>query len=116
MSEKLQGSLPATSGKMQLRGCADRFGRDEDGAGLDWQGGRRIGTGGAGEEDNAARQDSVTSAVGHDLLAGSLRRSGRTKMLRPWGREFHESGVPGPFFSNVGGLVSVRDGHCPAAE
>ena len=41
------------------------------------------GTGGAGEEDNAARQDSVTSAVGHDLLAGSLRRSGRAKALGP---------------------------------
>ena len=66
----------------------------EDGAGLDWQGGqrrssrceylysrprtrklavglspRRIGTGGAGEEDNAAGQDSVTSVVGQDLSA-----------------------------------------------
>ena len=67
MSEKLQGSLPATSGKMQLRDSADRFGRDEDGAGLDWQGGGRIGTGGAGEEDNDGGQDSVTSVVGQDL-------------------------------------------------
>ena len=33
---------------------------------------RQIGTGGAGEEDNAARQDSAVSAVGHDLLARSL--------------------------------------------
>ena len=52
-----------------LRGSADRFGRDEDGAGLDWQGGGRIGTGGAGEEDNDGGQDSVTSVVGQDLSA-----------------------------------------------
>ncbi len=32
----------------------------------------RFGTGGADEEDNAAGQDSVTSAVGHESLAGSL--------------------------------------------
>ena len=55
-----------------LRDCADGFGRHEDGAGLDWQGGGRSHTESAGEEDNAARQDSATSAVGQGLLAGSL--------------------------------------------
>ena len=61
--------LLATNTFLYLGGCATRFGRHEDGAGLDWQGGRRIGTGGAGEEDNAAGQDSVTSVVGQDLSA-----------------------------------------------
>ncbi|MFT3943932.1 MAG: molybdopterin molybdotransferase MoeA [Ancrocorticia sp.] len=58
---------------MVLRGCADGFGRDEDAVVLDWQGGRRIGTGGAGEEDNAVRRDSAVSAVGHDPVARSLK-------------------------------------------
>ena len=61
--------LGVRTGNGKLGDCADGFGRHEDGAGLDWQGGGRSCTGSAGEEDNDDRQESVTSAGGHDLLA-----------------------------------------------